>query len=112
MIRPLITATLIFLQVGSVRAEKPDSVFSLHPKPFPRVAIPIMAAATAGAFFLDKPIRDHNVAHPSAFKNDFSEITDVFGEKTIMIPTVVAAYGVGRFVFKVASYLRITKMCS
>jgi membrane-associated phospholipid phosphatase len=100
MTRQLFTVVLIFIQIGVLQAGRPDSVYRPQPTAFPRVAIPVMTVATAGAFFLDKPVREHNVNHPTAFKKDFSEISDVFGNKTIVVPAVAASYAVGRFVFK------------
>lgn len=100
MTRHLIITVLLFLQLGLLQAEEPDSLFIKQHKPFPRLAIPVMTAATAGAFLLDKPLRDHHVNHPTAFKNDFSEISDYFGDKKYVAPAVAAAYGAGRFVFR------------
>ena len=100
MVKRLILSVFILLQVGLLHAEQPDSVFRVQQRPFPGLAVPIMATATIGAFFLDEPVRDHVISHPSDFKDGFSEITDVFGEKTIVVPAVAAAYGLGRFVFK------------
>ena len=99
MTRQLITTVLIFLQLGVLHAVEPDSLF-INKKPFPRVAIPVMTATTAGAFLFDKPFRDHHVAHPKAFKDDFSEISDYFGNKKYVVPAVAAAYGAGRFIFR------------
>ncbi len=101
MVKKLITSVFILLQIGLLHAEQPDSVFRVQQQqPFPELAVPVMATATIGAFFLDAPVRDHVITHPSDFKARFSEITDVFGEKTIVVPAVVTAYGLGRFVFK------------
>lgn len=100
MTRHLITAVILLLQITVLQAGKPDSVFRIQQKPLPLIAIPVMTAASAGAFFLDTPIRDYNVNHPTNFKKHFSEISDAFGEKTIVVPAIAVAYGTGRFILK------------
>jgi membrane-associated phospholipid phosphatase len=100
MTRQLLTTILIILQLGSLQAGEPDSVFVKQREPLPGCAIPVMTVATGGAFFFDGPFRNHHVSHPTAFKKDFSEISDYFGNKKFVVPAVVAAYGAGRFVFR------------
>ncbi len=100
MVKKLIVSVFILLQIGLLHAEQPDSVYRIQEPAFPVLVCPVIAAASIGAFFLDEPVRDHVITNPSGFKKGFSEITDVFGEKTIVVPAVAGAYGLGRFVFK------------
>ena len=97
MIKHCFVTVLLLIQIGLLQAEQPDSVFSMKQQPLPKIAIPLMTAATAGAFFLDEPVRNHS---SSSAGRQYSLVSDIGGEKTIIVPAVVASYGIGRFILK------------
>jgi hypothetical protein len=85
MSRHFLIIILITTQIGLLHAMQPDSVFIINKQPFPKLAIPIMTAATVGAFFPDEPFRSRVTDHPSTFRESFSEISDLTGHSKIIL---------------------------
>src|SRR5690554_1382140 len=58
----------------------------------PQVAA-VAGGLTLAAFLVDEPLRDFMQRNQSGFGDGFSRITDVAGEKTVVVPGLPATYG-------------------
>src|SRR5690554_3025750 len=91
----IMSTALMSIQVN---ATQPDSLsFKMQERPLPKWVLPTSVAAIGSAFLLDGVVQ----AEPSStFLKNFSNVTDYAGDKFYLTPSVLAAYGVGRFVLK------------
>ncbi|HKL71330.1 MAG TPA: phosphatase PAP2 family protein [Marinilabiliaceae bacterium] len=94
----LIIMTITALISIQVKAAQPDSlIFKMQERPLPKWILPTSVASIGTAFLLDDVVQGDR---SSTFLKNFSNVTDYAGDKYYLIPSVVAAYGVGRFILK------------
>jgi membrane-associated phospholipid phosphatase len=101
MFRTYIIAVVFLFIFGTVCAASPDSIQISERAKTPLVKILPGVTAIAGVtFLLDKPVNNLARSNQTSFLNSFSDITDIGGEKTIVVPAILVAYLTGRFVLK------------
>lgn len=71
--------------------------FKANTKPLPNWLLPTSITSVGTAFLLDNALKGGG---SSKVLKNFSNVADFAGDKYYLIPSVIAAYGVGRFVFK------------
>src|SRR5690554_2580942 len=77
-------------------AVKPQVIHEGTSVTLPQVAA-VAGGLTLAAFLVDEPLRDFMQRNQSGFGDGFSRITDVAGEKTVVVPALLATYGTARW---------------
>lgn len=77
-------------------AVKPQAIHEGTSATLPQVAA-VAGGLTLAAFLVDEPLRDFMQRNQSGFGDGFSRITDVAGEKTVVVPALLATYGTARW---------------
>ncbi len=81
-----------------VYAAQPDSLsFKIQERPLPKWVLPTSVATIGTAFLLDNVVQGEP---SSTFLKNFSNVTDYAGDKYYLVPSILAAYGVGRFILE------------
>lgn len=62
--------------------------------------ISLLTIASGAAFLADQPVQNFIVKNQTGFLNDMTNITDVAGEKTIIVPALLLTYGTARFIIR------------
>jgi len=94
----LLVAFLIFNNTLRAQIETRDSLRVHNSRIFQiKQIVPSVLALTMSAFMVDETMYNFVDDNRSYFMDDFSSISDVFGEKTIVVPAVILSYGVSRF---------------
>jgi hypothetical protein len=99
MKRSLETILLFIVISFRIDAVPTDSLssFSMTEKPIPRWMIPAMVSTIGVSFLLDENLS----SEPSSnFLKNVSQLTDCGGNKWYVVPSVIAAYSLGRWVLK------------
>jgi hypothetical protein len=99
MKRGLETIFLFIVISFQIDAASTDSLslFSMTEKPIPRWMIPAMVSTIGASFLLDESL---NSEPSSGFLKNVSQLTDYGGNKWYVVPSVIAAYSLGRWVLK------------
>jgi len=62
--------------------------------------LPFIGLAAGTSFFLDRAAYTFTRENQNPFVSDFIHVTDVAGEKTVVVPALLLAYAGGRFIAK------------
>jgi hypothetical protein len=62
--------------------------------------VPAILGLSMTALLMDEPVNDFLQNNQSDFLDQLAVVTDVGGEKTIVVPAVLLSYGAVRFIFK------------
>lgn len=91
---------LLSLPALSQNGEKDSLRLQRTYTPEIRQMVPAVLGLSMTAFLVDEPINRFVRDHQSRFLDQLADITDVGGEKTIVVPLVVLTYGAARFLLK------------
>ncbi len=95
--RGVLAATLLL--VTHPRALSPDSLDYSSGKQGTFSCIPYLALSLGVSAFLDSPVHNH-FQDTGASWTGFASVSDLAGEKAVLLPAVVLAYGAGRYLFR------------
>ncbi|TCO08318.1 PAP2 superfamily protein [Natronoflexus pectinivorans] len=96
-----IAITIVLFIPLSLKANSSDSIpiTEVETKPISR-HIPVIAGIAAVSFLVDQPVNSHFETNRSSFFNSASKITDLAGDKYLIIPASVLTYGVAGYIIR------------
>ncbi|SKC24037.1 PAP2 superfamily protein [Alkalitalea saponilacus] len=100
-LRKNIAITILLFIPLSLKANSPDSIpiTEIETKSTSR-HFPFIMGITAASFLADKPINSYFVSNRSSFLNSATKITDLAGDKYLIIPASVITYGVAGYIIR------------